>query len=92
MKNLQQKVLLSFDQVNIKTGQFHRINKLFDPNQGGKTVELSPNEFTNKEDSIGLLHFEPDPKKYLSIVGTETMSHVLALEQRGINSWYAMKI
>ena len=36
-------------------------------------INLSKNEFVNRDDSLGLIHREPDPKEWLFFEGTHDM-------------------
>ena len=55
---------IQFDQLDIETGTFSAIHKQFDMN-GGLYIDLSLNEFVNRDDYLGLIHHEPDPYEWL---------------------------
>lgn len=48
--------MLTFDQLDIESGEFYRINKIVNLNQKYATeVELSPREFVDRNDYFGLV-------------------------------------
>ena len=64
MMNPQAFIDIQFDQLDIESGTFSLIHKQFDMNKM-PDIRLSKNEFNDKNDSFGLIHYEPDAVEWL---------------------------
>ena len=54
------KVVLTFNQLDIESGLFYRINKIVSLNTQFLTeIELSPRKFIDRDDRFGLIHSDP---------------------------------
>lgn len=63
-------VLITFNQVDMDSGEMKKITKDFYlPNN--EKVFLNPNEFVNRNDYVGLITFDPDPVTFLTIGDVE---------------------
>ena len=69
------KVILTFDQLDIESGYYEKINKVVDLSSRGQVeVELSPRSFVNRDDFLGLIQSNPIPETRLGMEGRPLLS------------------